>query len=397
MNTKRILCLVIAIMCMAFLTVSCGAPAAEEPVAEEPAAEAPAAEEPAPAADDTVNDAADAGQDAATTTAAPDDADKMEGMVIGVSVGDLRLERWKRDLDYMTAKAEQLGAEVYSNSADGDEQKQISQIENMLTKGIKVLLVIPVNSAVLAPIVEACHADNVKVIAYDRILENCDLDYYITFDMVEVGRIQAKFIHEKVPKGDYYLLNGPKEDNNAKMFRDGQMEILQPFIDSGDIKVVADQWAEGWLPEKAMACTEDALTQTDNKIDGIVCSNDSTCQGAIQALKEQGLAGKIPITGQDADLANCKSIVAGEQTMTVYKSLRSLAEDAIQLAYEVMTDKVRDITTTYPNGQKDVPSIFLPVQVTTKDNMMDTVIKDGFHSYDDVYADVPEADRPPKP
>jgi D-xylose transport system substrate-binding protein len=286
---------------------------------------------------------------------------------------------------------------VFATSADGDEKLQIAQIENMLTKGIDVLICLPVNSKVLAPAVEACHRDGVKVIAYDRIIEDSDLDYYITFDMLGVGKLQAQYLLNIVPKGRYYLLAGPKEDNNARLFREGQMMIMKAKIDNGDVKVVGDQWAGGWLPENAMKLTENVLTANNNKIDAILASNDSTAQGAIQALKEQGLAGKIPITGQDADLATCQAIVAGEQTMSVYKPLPKLAAAAIQLAFDVATGKPIKTNATYPNGKKDVPSINLDIIAVDKSNILQTVIADGFHRYEDVYKNVPEAMRPPKP
>ncbi|MGA2478902.1 MAG: substrate-binding domain-containing protein [Spirochaetia bacterium] len=318
-------------------------------------------------------------------------------ITIGVSVGDLRLERWKRDVDFMTQAATKLGAKVYATSADGDSTKQMSQIENMLTKGIDVLICIPVSSGVMAPVVEAAHKDKVKVIAYDRIIENADLDYYITFDMLGVGKLQSKYLLGKVPKGRWYLLCGDKEDNNGKLFRTGEMMVLQPYIDKGDIKVVGDQWAGGWLSENAMKLTENVLTANNNKVDAILAANDSTAFGAIQALKEQGLAGKVPITGQDCDLANCQAIVAGWQTMSVYKPLPKLASAAIQLAYDIATGKQITTNATYPNGQKDVPSINLDIIAVDKDNMMSTVIADGFQSYDAVYKNVPENERPPKP
>jgi D-xylose transport system substrate-binding protein len=318
-------------------------------------------------------------------------------ITIGVSVGDLTLERWQRDLSYMVNEAKSKGATVYSTSGDGDATKQISQIENMLTKGIDVLIVIPVDSKVLAPIVDEAHKSNVKVIAYDRIIEDSDLDYYITFDMLGVGKLQATYLTNLVPKGNYYLQNGPKSDNNALLFRQGQDEVIQPLVQKGDIKIVADQWADGWLQENAMKEAENVLTANNNKIDAILDANDSTALGVIQALTEQKLNGKIPITGQDADLANCKAIVAGDQTMTVYKPLQNLANAAIDLAFQVATNQQITTNGTYPNGQKNVPSINLPITAADKNNMMDTIIKDGFQSYDQVYADVPAAQRPPKP
>ena len=212
-----------------------------------------------------------------------------------------------------------------------------------------------------------------------------------------MGKLQASYLLGKVPKGRYYLLAGDKEDNNARLFRQGQMIVMQPKIDSGDVKVVGDQWAGGWLPENAMKLTENVLTANNNKIDAILASNDSTAQGAIQALKEQGLAGKIPITGQDADLASCQAIVAGEQTMSVYKPLPKLAAAAIQLAFDVAQGKQIKTNATYPNGKKDVPAINLDIIAVDKDNILQTVIADGFHTYEEVYKNVPEAQRPPKP
>jgi D-xylose transport system substrate-binding protein len=320
-----------------------------------------------------------------------------DGITIGVSVGDLRLERWKRDLDYMVESAENLGATVFSNSADGDAVKQNSQIEDMITKGVDVMIIIPLDSNSLSPAVEECHKAGVKVVAYDRIINNCDLDYYITYSFDKIGRAMAQFLVDRVPTGNYYLQHGPKEDTNQKLFTEAQMKVLQPLIDKGDIKIVGEQFADDYLPENAMKQTEQVLTANDNKIDAILAQNDSTCLGAIQALQEQGLAGKIPITGCDADLANCQAIVDGTMSMTIYKRLSDVAEGAVQLAYSVATDDAPDLTDSYNNGQKDVPSINIEFYITTKENMMDTVVKDGFHSYAEVYANVPEDQRPPNP
>ncbi|NLJ38219.1 MAG: D-xylose ABC transporter substrate-binding protein [Candidatus Atribacteria bacterium] len=324
-------------------------------------------------------------------------AEESKTITIGVSVGDLRLERWKRDMDYMVARAKELGANVYAVSADGDEQKQIADIENMLTKGIDVLITIPTNSKTLAPAVEAAHADNVKVIAYDRIIENSDLDYYITFDMLGVGKLQAQYLIDRMPKGRYFLLAGPKTDNNALLFREGQMMVLQPYIDKGDVVVVGDQWAEGWLSENAMQLTEDVLTANNNQIDAILASNDSTANGAVQALMEQGLAGKVLVTGQDADLAACQRIVAGTQTMSVYKPLPKLAAAAIDLAFNIVQGKTIETNAVYNNGQKDVPSINLDIIAVDQSNILETVVADGFHSFEDVYKNVPVDQRPEWP
>lgn len=319
-----------------------------------------------------------------------------DGIKIGISINDLQLERWQRDWSYMETACEAAGVEYVSASADGEEQTQISQIESMLTQGVNALVVIPINQDTLSQAVEMAHESNVPVIAYDRLITNCDLDYYITFDMIGVGEEQAKFLINLVPKGNYFLLEGPQTDSNAQLFYQGQMEILKPYIDSGDITIVGEQWAEDWSEENAMSLTENILTANNNEIDAICAANDSTAGGAIMALEAQGLAGKIPITGQDCDLAACKRIVEGKQTMSVYKQLKNLANTAIESAIKLANGETLETNDTYNNGFKDVPTVALDLIVATKDNMMDTIIADGFQSYDEVYADVPENERPAK-
>jgi len=314
--------------------------------------------------------------------------------VIGISFGDLQLERWKRDLNFMLDRAKEIGEEVYYTSADGDAQLQVSQIENMLTRGVDVIIVMPVNGKVVGSAVSAAHDDGVKVIAYDRLLDNCDLDYYITFDMLGVGKLQAQYLIDRVPVGKYFLLAGPKDDNNARLFREGQMIVLQDHIDSGNVEVVGDQWAEGWLSDEAMKLSENVLTANNNDIDVVLASNDSTANGAVQALIEQGLAGRILVTGQDADLAACQRIVAGTQTMSVYKPLPLLAGAAVDLAVDIMDGKRINTNATYSNGKIDVPSINLDITAVDKDNILDTVIADGFHSLENVYKNIPRSEWP---
>jgi D-xylose transport system substrate-binding protein len=315
---------------------------------------------------------------------------------VGISINDLQLERWQRDWKYMEAECDAAGVEYVSASANGDEQKQMSDIESMLTQGVNVLVVIAVNHEALSKAVEQAHENNVPVIAYDRMISNCDLDYYITFDMIGVGREQAKFLLQRVPKGRYFLLEGDATDNNAQLFYRGQMEVLKPEIDSGNVKVVAEQWAASWAEENAMNLTQNVLTANENKIDAICAANDSTAAGAVRALEEQGLAGSIPITGQDCDLAACKRVAAGTQTMSVYKNLQILAKAAIQSAIKLANGEKLETNDTYANGFKDVPTIALPLQIATKDTLISTVIADGFQSYDEVYADIPESERPAK-
>ena len=298
---------------------------------------------------------------------------------IGMAIDDLRLERWQKDRDIFVSKAESLGAKVFVQSANGNEETQMSQIENMINRGVDVLVIIPYNGQVLSNVVAEAKREGMKVLAYDRMINNADIDFYISFDNEKVGELQAQSLVDKVPQGNYFLMGGSPVDNNARLFRDGQMKVLKPFIDSGKIKVVGDQWVDGWLPENALKIMENALTANNNKIDAVVASNDATAGGAIQALSAQGLAGKVAISGQDADLAGIKRIIAGTQTMTVYKPITQLANTAAEVAVELGNDKQPKSDATLNNGLKEVPARLLTPIKVDKSNIESTVIKDGFH------------------
>ncbi|MBD9251238.1 MAG: D-xylose ABC transporter substrate-binding protein [Cronobacter sakazakii] len=298
---------------------------------------------------------------------------------IGMAIDDLRLERWQKDRDIFVSKAESLGAKVFVQSANGNEETQMSQIENMINRGVDVLVIIPYNGQVLSNVVAEAKREGIKVLAYDRMINNADIDFYISFDNEKVGELQAQSLVDKVPQGNYFLMGGSPVDNNARLLRDGQMKVLKPFIDSGKIKVVGDQWVDGWLPENALKIMENALTANNNKIDAVVASNDATAGGAIQALSAQGLAGKVAISGQDADLAGIKRIIAGTQTMTVYKPITQLANTAAEVAVELGNDKQPKSDATLNNGLKEVPARLLTPIKVDKSNIESTVIKDGFH------------------
>ncbi|WP_024548396.1 D-xylose ABC transporter substrate-binding protein [Siccibacter turicensis] len=303
---------------------------------------------------------------------------------IGMAIDDLRLERWQKDRDIFVKQAESLGADVFVQSANGNEETQMSQIENMINRGVDVLVIIPYNGQVLSNVVKEAKQEGIKVLAYDRMINNADIDFYISFDNEKVGELQAQSLLKKVPQGNYFLMGGSPVDNNAKLFREGQMKVLKPQVDSGKIKIVGDQWADGWLPENALKIMENALTANNNHIDAVVASNDATAGGAIQALSAQGLAGKVAISGQDADLAGVKRIIAGTQTMTVYKPITELATTAATIAVELGNDKQPQSNATLNNGLKEVPSRLLtPIEVD-KSNIDSTVIKDGFHKKSDL-------------
>ena len=322
--------------------------------------------------------------------------DANEGKItIGFSMDTLKEERWQRDRDLFVARGEELGARVLVQAANGDDALQNAQAENLLTQGVDVLLVAPHNGKTAATIVESAHKVSVPVIAYDRIVNDSDLDLYISFDNVRVGELQAEYLVKRRPKGNYVLIGGAPTDHNAHLLRQGQMNVLTPYLEGGGIRIVADQWAKDWQAVEALKIMENALTRNDNRVDAVVVSNDGTAGGAIQALGEQKLAGRVPVSGQDADLAACQRIAAGTQTMTVYKPIRLLATKAAEVAI-LMAKKqpIPDPTRPVNNGKKDVPSILLEPVAVDAGNLVTTVIADGYQRLEDVYKDVPKDQWP---
>jgi D-xylose transport system substrate-binding protein len=205
--------------------------------------------------------------------------------------------------------------------------------------------------------------------------------------------MQAQYALDRVPKGNYVLIGGSPTDNNALLLRDGQMQVLKPAIDRGDIKVVSDQFAKEWKAEEALRITEDALTKSNNDIQAIVASNDGTAGGAISGLPPQ-LVGKVLVTGQDASLDAVQRIVDGKQTMTIYKPITPLAYSAVDAALKLARKEKVDAKDKVNNGKIDVPSILQEPIVLDKNNVMATVIKDGYHKMEDVYKNVPKDQWP---
>lgn len=307
---------------------------------------------------------------------------------IGFSMDTLQEERWQKDRDLFIAAAEALGAEVEVQSANSDDAKQIAQAESLISQGVDVLVIVPHNAEATAAIVEKAHAAGIKVLAYDRLIKNSDLDLYVSFDNERVGEMQAQAIVKLAPKGKYVYIGGSETDNNAHLFKKGAFNILQPLIDKGDIEIVFDQFTKDWNPANALANMENALTANNNKVDAVVAANDGTAGGVIQALTSQGMAGKLPVSGQDAELAAAQRIVEGTQTMTVYKPIKALAEKAAELAVKLAKGEDVGADKIVNNGKIDVPSILLDPIAVDKSNIDATVIADGFHSKEDVYKNV---------
>lgn len=318
---------------------------------------------------------------------------------IGVSWSNFQEERWQTDEAAIKAKIEELGGKYISADAQSSVEKQLSDIESLITQGADALIVLAQDADAILPAIESAKAQGIPVIAYDRLIEAEDV-FYLTFDNVEVGRMQARAILEAQPTGNYVFIKGSAQDPNADFLHGGQLEVLQPAIDAGDITVVGEQYTDGWLPENAQRNMEQILTANNNEVDAVVASNDGTAGGAIAALASQGLAGQVPVSGQDADQAALNRVALGTQTVSVFKDSRSLgaaaAEIAMALAEGTAVDAV-DGATTFSNGPKGMTMnalLLAPVPVT-KDNL-DVVLDANWISQENLCAgvDASSADAP---
>lgn len=300
----------------------------------------------------------------------------------------LKEERWQNDSKFFVEKAAEMGAKVRITEADGDERLQISQAEQLISEGVNVLVIVPVNGDTASEIVDIAHKAGIKVLSYDRLVRNSDLDYYVSFDSIMVGQIQGKAMLKAVSNGQLAYVGGSQKDNNAILFRDGVMNVLKDKVNSKEVSLIMDKYSDDWKPDKAYENVKEMLTTNKDKIKGIICANDGTAYGAIEALREVGLDGKIPVTGQDADLKACQRIVEGKQLMTVYKPVKEIAEKAAEVAVNIAENKSVSTNSTIDNGYKKVPSYLLePIEVN-KDNIKDTVIKDGWQKSEEVYKDI---------
>jgi D-xylose transport system substrate-binding protein len=299
---------------------------------------------------------------------------------IGFSLEATKGERWQTDRDTFETKAKQLGAEVMFADAGGDDERQLQQVQEMIRKGIKALVFLPHDTRKGGRIAAAAKAANVKVISYDRLVETSDVDLYVSFDRHEIGWQQAKYLVERAPKGNYVVIAGSPNDEGAKSLHDEQMKVLKPYVDRGEITVVADGYTKDWLPTEAYLAMLKAIETSKGDIAAVLASNDGLAGGAIQALREHKLSGKVLVTGQDADLEAIIAIVQGSQSMTIYKPVTNEASVAAEEAVRLARGEKTRANRTANNGKMDVPAILLKPIVVTKDNVKSTVVADGFQT-----------------
>ena len=304
------------------------------------------------------------------------------------------------DRPYFEAKFKQLcpNCQIIYSNANQDANTQLSQFEAALTNGAKVVVLDPVDSAAAATMADRAQAQGVPIISYDRlILNSTGVNYYISFDNVKVGQLQAQSLVDRLnklgkTKPQIVMINGSPTDNNAKLFKQGAHSVFDPLVQQGKLVIAKEYDTPDWSPDQAQNEMQQALTALGNKVDGVYCANDGTAGGAIAAMKAAGLSPLPPVTGQDAELAAIQRILSDEQYMTVYKAIKPEAEAAAQLAYDLLSNPASASSPmtpmtqgkTTPNGKKDVPSVLLTPIAVTKDNIKDTVIKDGFYTVQQV-------------
>lgn len=311
---------------------------------------------------------------------------RTEDVRIGFSVGPSH-ERWEKDIDYFSARIRNAGATVFVAEAENSHEKQVEQVKGLLGNKIDVLVLVPVDSRRAAEIVRLAHQNDIRVIAYDRIVNNCDLDFYISFDNMRVGEMQAEYLTRIRPTGKYAVLGGDAGDNNSLLLRLGHMNILQPFVESRNISIVVDEYVSGWSADEAFRIIDNYLESNPGQLDAIVASNDHIAEGAFNALAKHNLAGKVLLSGQDAEVTACQRIVQGLQTMTVYKYIETLATTTASTALSLARgDPVMNTQLSINNGQVMVPSILLSSMVTVHpENIRMTVIADGYLNEEMIY------------
>jgi D-xylose transport system substrate-binding protein len=309
-----------------------------------------------------------------------------EQMVIGFLMASNSSERWVQDRTLFVERAEALGAKVRVLEAGVDADLQERQAENLILQGVNVLVVVAQDGERASAIIDKAHAAGIKVIAYDRLIKNPALDYYISFDSVKVGESAAQGVVNVVNKGTFAYVGGSKTDTNAYLVQEGAFNVLQPLIDNGDIELVYNDFTEDWKPEIAYAQIKNLLDD-GVALDAVVAANDGTASGVIRALEEKGLAGKVPVSGQDASLAAVQFVANGKQTVTVYKPIKALAEKSAEVAIAIIKGEPVVTNSTIENGAARTPAILLDVVSVTKDTIDSTVIKDGFRTREEIYGE----------
>ncbi len=295
------------------------------------------------------------------------------------------IERWNKDIKVFNSAAGELGAEVVLQMSAGGTEAQIEQVRYLFTQDIDVLVLLPHDTDELSGVAEAALDRGIPVVSYDRLIQGVPVTAYISFDNEEVGRLFGRALTAAVPRGRYLIVNGSVRDNNSYRVNAGLYQVIQPFIDRGDIQLVDEIWLEAWSSDEAREKIGEVLERT-TEIDAISAANDQIANAAIQLLSERRMAGKVAVVGQDADLLSTQRVVEGLQLMTVYKPIHRLATRAAELAVAIAEGNTPEPDRYVTNNSgSEIPYYVEEPLAVYRHNMDETIIRDGFHSAEDVY------------
>lgn len=315
------------------------------------------------------------------------DGENPDTVKIGLSFDSFVIERWIRDRDVFVSTAKELGAEVNVQNANGSVKEQISQIEYLMDKGIDVLVVVAVDCGALSDVAARAKSKGIKIVSYDRLIQNAGTDLYVSFNNEGVGALMGQALKKSIPEGgDIFMIQGPEEDNNVKMVRKG----FEQEIKDSNLQVVYKANCEGWLAEQAVEYLDEALVQYPD-VKGIMCGNDDIASQVVRVLSENRMAGTVKVVGQDGDLAACQRIVEGTQTMTAFKSIEILAKAAARHVVKMAKgEELERINSSIYDGQEEIPFCMIQPISVTKENMDEIIVDAGVHSEEDVYLNVPK-------
>lgn len=316
-------------------------------------------------------------------------------ITIGFSMDTLKEERWYKDEISFVKEVEKQNANIIVDIDYDDPVKQLEQVKQMVSQGIDALVIIPHDAKSAAAAVGYAKKNGVKVISYDRLVLNAGADLYISFDNVKVGELQASAMVKAVSHGNYVIINGPSTDNNTVMINKGIMNVLSPYVASGQIKIVKQAEAYDWMADEAHSCII-GLRNEGQKIDAVIAENDQLAGGAIDALSESRMIPAVPVAGMDADLAACQRVVEGQQYMTVYKPIDQLAVTAADIAVKMAKGEAINAPDKLYDGTQNIPYVKIEPIAVLKSNMNSTVIKNDFHTINEVYMNVPKSQWPSK-
>jgi len=303
----------------------------------------------------------------------------LQAQKVGLLLDSYVSDRWYVDKKLFSDKVSELGGECVVEVAYGDPTEQVNLAKKMIQQGVQVLVVVAVDAVKSIEIASVAKAANVPLIAYDRLILSNDVTIYISYNNEKVGELQAQYMVKQKPAGKYLLINGPVEDNNAAQFRNGQLKVLRPLVNSGKIKILGDFIQSDWGEIGALMKVDEFFSSSSEKPDVIIAANDALANGSIQAMPAD-LVGKIGVTGQDADLGGLRNIIAGKQSMTIYKPLKPLATMAADIAIKLARKEDVKGQTKVQSGNVSVDAILLDPVVVDKNNYKDTVVKDGHAS-----------------